>query len=132
EIVFRHVFEASGDPLDVAFISVVPLGGRHVHHFWRLLDGLKIPYITVLDLDKGRKGGGEARIHTVMEELAKMYGRDVLQEVAMVKAADRDKWAEEVLRILEEYNVFFMKPLDLDWAMLQAFPDAYTGLEPPD
>lgn len=132
EIVFRHVFEASGDPLDVAFISVVPLGGRHVHHFWRLLDGLKIPYITVLDLDKGRKGGGEARIHTVMEELAKIYGRDVLQEVAMVKAADRDKWAEEVLRILEEYNVFFMKPLDLDWAMLQAFPDAYTGLEPPD
>ncbi len=46
EIVLRKLFEASGTPLDAYFISVVPLGGRHVNHFWRLLNGLGIPYIT--------------------------------------------------------------------------------------
>ena len=42
EIVFRRIFEASGTPLDQHFISVAPLGGRHVNHFWRLLRGLNI------------------------------------------------------------------------------------------
>lgn len=46
EIVLRRLFEASGTPLDSHFISIVPLGGRHVNHFWRFLNGLGIPFIT--------------------------------------------------------------------------------------
>nr|WP_319492626.1 AAA family ATPase [uncultured Desulfobacter sp.] len=37
EIVLRKLFEANGAPLDTNFVSIVPLGGRHVNHFWRLL-----------------------------------------------------------------------------------------------
>ena len=31
---------------------------------------------------------------------------------------------------LERHRVYFSSPLDLDYAMLQAFPDAYQKLEP--
>ena len=41
-------------------VCVVPLGGRHVNHFWRLLERLEIPYVTLLDLDSGRFQGGWA------------------------------------------------------------------------
>lgn len=56
EIILRKAFESSGTPLDSLFVSVVPLGGRHVNHFWRLLHGLKIPYVTLLDLDREKEG----------------------------------------------------------------------------
>ena len=32
-----EVAKALGVPLDVNFVSFVPLGGRHVNHFWKLL-----------------------------------------------------------------------------------------------
>jgi putative ATP-dependent endonuclease of OLD family len=47
--------------IDPAFVAIVPLGGRYVQHFWRLLSGFKIPYATLLDLDLGRQGGGFGR-----------------------------------------------------------------------
>ena len=52
-----------------SFVAIVPLGGRHVQHFWRLLKQLGIPYATLLDLDLGRKGGGFGRIKTAIEKL---------------------------------------------------------------
>ena len=39
-----------------------PISGRHVNHFWRLLNDLEIPFITLLDLDRERDGGGWGRI----------------------------------------------------------------------
>ena len=36
---------------DSGIKSVVPLGGRHVNHFWKLLSSLEIPFLTLLDLD---------------------------------------------------------------------------------
>ena len=39
--------------IDPAFVAIVPLGGRHVQHFWRLLSHLGIPYATLLDLELG-------------------------------------------------------------------------------
>ena len=60
EIVLKHLFEVSGTPLDTSFISVVPLGGRHVNHFWRLLHSLDIPFLTLLDLDLEKEGAGWA------------------------------------------------------------------------
>lgn len=130
-IVFRKVFEASGAPLDVLFISVVPLGGKHVHHFWRLLTGLGIPHITVLDLDKGRKTGGLDRIQYVIDQLTMLHGNDVEQEIARAKVSEPDDEEGAVIRLLgETYNVFFFAPLDLDWAMLQAFPEVYKAQAP--
>lgn len=51
EIVIPRLLEVKGIPADENAITIAPLGGRHVNHFWRLLTGLGIPYITLLDLD---------------------------------------------------------------------------------
>src|SRR5690606_3403041 len=68
-IVLPRVLEAHGIELDPLRISVVPLGGRFVHHFWRLLDSLDIKYITLLDLDWGRHGGGWGRVKYAFQQL---------------------------------------------------------------
>jgi len=71
EIVLPHVARAL-DPqleLDPAFVAFVPLGGRHVNHFWRLLDGLEIPYLTLIDYDLGRHNAGPLRLKYAVEQL---------------------------------------------------------------
>jgi putative ATP-dependent endonuclease of the OLD family len=128
--------------IDPAFVAIVPLGGRHVQHFWRLLTALDIPHATLLDLDVGREGGGFGRIKTTMEnlleigvdektlldlddgtilpraELAKMHTWEDLDQL--------DAWVAS----LTTHAVFFSSPLDIDLAMLAAFPDAYSEIIP--
>ena len=53
-VVLPRILAAAGIAEDDASVSVVPLGGRHVNHFWRLLNELQIPHATLLDLDAGR------------------------------------------------------------------------------
>lgn len=69
EILLPKFWRAMHGSMDECSISIVPLGGRHVNHFWRLLNDLKIPYITLLDLDRERNGGGWGRIKYVLEQL---------------------------------------------------------------
>lgn len=69
EVVLPRLAQAMGFDIDRSFVAVVPLGGRHVNHLWRLLTDLDIPYATVLDLDWGRDGGGWGRIKTVCAQL---------------------------------------------------------------
>jgi putative ATP-dependent endonuclease of OLD family len=42
EVVLSRLLAARGILTDDASISIVPLGGRHVNHFWRLLHGLGV------------------------------------------------------------------------------------------
>ena len=91
---------------DASFVSFVPLDGRHVNHMWRLLNELKIPYVTLLDYDLGRHGGGEKRLSEISEKLG-------LPETGTKE-------------ILEDYNVFFSYPLDFDMLMIKAFSDFYN------
>ncbi|MEJ1143603.1 ATP-dependent nuclease [Stenotrophomonas sp. CCNWLW162] len=131
--------------IDPAFVAIVPLGGRHVQHFWRLLKQLKIPYATLLDLDLGRLGGGFGRVKTAIEYLIEMgESRDELLKLKNGVLSD-EKFAEmhtwqtpEKVKILSSwalmlrnYGVFFSAPLDLDLAMLKAFPEAYEAIVPP-
>ncbi|WP_347332012.1 ATP-dependent nuclease [Marinimicrobium locisalis] len=69
EIVLPRLFRAKGSPVDESAVTIAPLGGRHVNHFWRLLSGLKIPYLTLLDLDVGRYQAGWGRIQYVNNQL---------------------------------------------------------------
>ena len=69
EVVLPRLAEAMGLDIDRSFVAVVPLGGRHVNHLWRLLTDLDIPYATLLDLDWGRAGGGWGRIKTACTQL---------------------------------------------------------------
>lgn len=142
EIILTRVLETLGHDIDSSGISIVPLGGRHVNHMWRLLDQLKIPYITLLDLDLERSGGGWGRIKYVLEQLISLGhdkkelltrrvakgGSKILTDSELRKMHEREiniasmnSW----LKRLKKYNVYFSSPLDIDFMMLEAFTDEY-------
>jgi putative ATP-dependent endonuclease of the OLD family len=133
EVVLSRLLAAEGILADDASISVVPLGGRHVNHFWRLLHGLGIPHVTLLDLDLARHQGGWGRIEYAAKQLLAYSGiAKVGFKEAQLKAIpkwdgenrlmlDDDGWFAR----LEEHGVFFSSPLDLDFLMMTAYPKAY-------
>jgi predicted ATP-dependent endonuclease of OLD family len=57
QVVLPRIARALDVDADQSFVSVAPLGGRHVNHFWRLLSDLDIPHVTLLDFDRERYGG---------------------------------------------------------------------------
>jgi putative ATP-dependent endonuclease of the OLD family len=133
EIILPRLMAARGILADDASVSVVPLGGRHVNHFWRLLSGLGIPHVTLLDLDVARYQGGWGRIKYAATQLLKytdVSENDLTEmEIDDIPAWDGsqgllladDGWIER----LEGLGVFFSNPLDLDFMMMEAYPEAY-------
>lgn len=141
-IVLPRLARAMGVELDRSFAPIVPLGGRFVRHFWRLLSGLDIPYATLLDLDLGRRHGGATAIAAIVGELDEMGRRldttmaavfgdidlaraDEADEAALLAQGNGHPWMEA----LSEVGVFFSSPIDVDFAMLAAFPDAYMRVD---
>jgi len=139
EIVLPRLLKAKGVPVDEFAISVVPLGGRHVNHFWRLLTALEIPFITLLDLDLARYQGGWGRVYNVVQQM-NLFQPSLLQNRTELSPQSIPKWncdeykllkSEDPafycnhLRDLEELGVFFSSPMDLDFSMLKNFPNAY-------
>ena len=144
EVVIPKLATCSELELDKCFICVVPLGGRHVNHLWRLLSDLEIPFVSLLDLDCGREGGGWARIKYACEQLLSI-GVEAEQllsfnagdaNISLSQEELTDLHNREITLIsefkpwlnhLEDFGVFFSAPLDLDMSMLQRFPTAYTN-----
>ena len=146
EVVLPKLAAALDLPIDRSFVCVVPLGGRHVNHLWRLLTDLEIPYATLLDLDAGRQTGGWARIKYVCDQLLRIgidqsellefeydshahymskEDLDNLHKQPFGEFSDLLAW----VRHLEKFGVFFSRPLDFDLHMLRRFPDAYKNIE---
>ncbi|MFE3956046.1 ATP-dependent endonuclease [Nocardia sp. NPDC059091] len=135
QLVIPLLAQAREVTIDRSFVAVVPLGGRHTNHFWRLLNDLDIPHATLLDYDLGRDGGGPGRLRDVCRELAAI-GKDpfdgidrydnIEDLIDSMPAADCEQWREH----LREWNVFFSWPLDLDMSLLQTYWAHYTRLEP--
>ena len=140
----RRIAEAHGQNIDQLFICVVPLGGRHVNHFWRLLTDLNIPYATLLDLDARRPTGGWERIKYILMQLldigvppdrllkqangnaALAVSHDdltTLHERPLTDMSELEAWC----RHLEQFDVYFSRPLDFDWAMYRSFPKLYRS-----
>lgn len=142
EIILPKFLECCGNNIDVSGISIVPLGGRHVNHFWRLLNDLHIPHITLLDLDREREGGGWGRIKYVLkqliangypkDELLKLKSGKVMTDAELEKMNEWDVHKEEAMQSwmehLENFNVFFSAPLDIDFLMLENFGEHYKEL----
>lgn len=145
EIVLPRLAEALDIPMDRSFVAIVPIGGRYVQHFWRLVNQLGISHTTLLDLDLGRSSGdirqfaaAATGIETfrpstdpvVQESLN--HAKGLTRGVSKDWAADgRSKpWLESGLAFFETQDVFFSTPLDLDMMMLEAFPSEYQVLEP--
>ncbi|MGE4102048.1 MAG: ATP-dependent endonuclease [Pirellulales bacterium] len=142
-LVIPRVADAMGVSLDPSFVPVVPLGGRYCLHFWRLLSDLDIPFATLLDFDIGRQHGGAGTIRSVVEKLTEI-GTDLSEHQAAIdgdidpdsvdELTNEDIWLEYAdntwVQALEDHGVFLSDPLDLDFAMLEAFPDAYQVAPP--
>ncbi len=142
EVVIPRLADAMDLSIDRSFVALVPLGGRHVNHLWRLLTDLDIPYATLLDLDAGRAGGGRGRINVACHELiangtnpALLFSAESLTQgvdqalrrfdTHPLDLAALKTWTDH----LRKFGVFFCSPLDLDLTMLSAFPDAYRKLD---
>ena len=141
ELLLPKFFDLLGKEIDSSQISIVPLGGRHVNYFWKLLNSLKIPYITLLDFDNERYGGGWGRIKYAIQQLLEIG----IERSDLVKMKDgRILNDEDIARIssyhisdifskplkswinhLEKFDVFFSAPLDIDFLMLQYYKDYY-------
>ena len=148
QIVLPRLALTLGLDVDRSFVAVTPLGGRHVNHFWKLLNDLQIPHVTLLDLDLGRKGAGWGRIQYACKQLLAVgLDRNQLLSVpdangnpVVLSDDDLEKLGTDgthdyaYLKIwtdkLEKFGVFFCAPLDLDMTMLSSFPPAYQSIAP--
>lgn len=141
EIVIPRIAEAHGISIDRSFVAIVPVGGRHIQHFWRLVDQLGIPHTTLLDLDLGRSTGDDLQIKAAAKALqgssrvlpeqdAKNVAtaltnlRPALPEGGKLDATFFANWSAA----FEGQGIFMSGPLDLDMLMLSAFPSAYKKL----
>ena len=140
QVVLPRFLAAAGIAEDDASVSVVPLGGRHVNHFWRLLNELQIPHATLLDLDAGRYHGGWGRVRNALKQInAVRPGTFTEEQIDKLPEwnDERDfpmlgdpnyKEGRGPIEALEKRGVFFCDPVDLDLMMLATYPDAY-GVE---
>ncbi len=140
QVILPKLLEHFGQDIDAHSMSVVPLGGRHVNHFWRLLNSLKIPYVTLLDFDIDRNGGGFGRIKNAIQQISS-FNPDILylhSEIAdeipdWTNTEDPNDFTIEyddgktinIVDELEKNNIFFSSPLDIDYSMICAFPDIF-------
>lgn len=140
EIIIKKMIELKAQSVDSSEISIVPLGGRHVNHFWRLLNDLEIPFITLLDLDRERDGGGWGRIKYAIQQLTNIgHDKNLLLKIDAGILSDKEfesmhtwdvtkteimsGWVER----LKDYDVYFSSPLDIDFVMLKSFKDKYIS-----
>lgn len=143
ELLLPKFFDLLGKEIDSSQISIVPLGGRHVNYFWKLLNSLKIPYITLLDFDNERYGGGCGRIKYAIQQLLEigiersdlvtMEDGRILNDEDIARISSNQisdifsKPLSSWINHLEKFNVFFSAPLDIDFLMLQHYKDYYLG-----
>lgn len=127
QLIIPPVAEALEIELDPSFVPVVPLNGRYVEHFWRLLEDLEIPYATLIDLDLGRKHGGLGLLQHY-KELLKSY-KQVEIKFDLEALEDKDLLAEEhlVFTAFQNEGLFFSNPVDIDFSMLAAFTEDYKA-----
>lgn len=146
EVIFNKFMEIEEVDFDDNIITFAPLGHRFVNHIWKLLKALNIPYITLLDLDLERHGGGWGRIKYVLNELIAI-GEDKSQFLTLqsgVLLPDDDlkvmhDWPindqsliamESWTNRLNSFSIYFSQPLDLDFLMLQNYTEFYKKAIP--
>jgi putative ATP-dependent endonuclease of OLD family len=144
EVIFNRLMSVLKTDFDNNIITFAPLGHRFVNHIWKLLKALHIPYITLLDLDIEREGGGWERIKYALKQLIAV-GNDK-NEVLLLsdKTVMSDESLEEMhkkklgdLKILfswverlKYFGIYYSSPLDLDFLMLTHYPDFYKKAIP--
>ncbi|EFL7387494.1 AAA family ATPase [Escherichia coli] len=133
EIVLPRLFQAKGAPVDESAVTIAPLGGRHVNHFWRLLTALQIPYLTLLDLDLARYQGGWGRFKYVNDQITAFRPENSLPKDHGIPPWNSDDYKVRLypgyIQALEQRGIFFSYPMDLDFSMILSHPRAYNVQE---
>ncbi|MGP4712810.1 MULTISPECIES: ATP-dependent nuclease [unclassified Psychrobacter] len=146
EVIFNRFMEIEGVDFDDNIITFAPLGHRFVNHIWKLLNALQIPFITLLDLDLERNGGGWGRVKYALQQLIKI-GKDKNELLALTDGSIfSDERLESMhnmelnernieimylwIRRLNRYDVYFSEPLDLDFLMLKSYTSFYKDTIP--
>ncbi|HHP1052949.1 ATP-dependent nuclease [Bacillus thuringiensis] len=137
EILIPKFLSLYMDDIDTVGVSIVPLGGRHVNHFWKLLNQLNIPFITLLDLDKEREGGAWGRVKYALKQLIEngadksklllLKDGSILEDNKLEKLHKNEDYTHinGWIRRLEDNNVYFSEPLDIDFLMIDKFLKYY-------
>lgn len=125
ELVIPRLAKWENIDIDTSFVSFIPLAGRFVNHFWRLVEDLNIPYLTLLDFDKGRNTGGEDKIRYITNQL-KLYQKLTSDELNTFES--NSSLENEKISLLQSKNVYFSYPIDIDFVMLKEFRAEYTTL----
>ncbi|MDP1763824.1 MAG: AAA family ATPase [Sediminibacterium sp.] len=136
EVIFNRLMEVMGTDFDDNIITFAPLGHRFVNHIWKLLETLHIPYITLLDLDIEREGGGWGRVKYAVNQLIRI-GVDKskllkLSDDSILSDDKLDKMHTWVLKeqkeietlngwvsSLNSYNIYYSNPLDHTHRLVQ-------------
>lgn len=147
EVIFNRLMSVLKTDFDDNIITFAPLGHRFVNHIWKLLKALHIPYITLLDLDIEREGGGWGRVKYALQQLIKIGVR----KKSLLKLSDDSVLPDEKLEkmhtwsltekdsikdlnswvsFLKKYKIFYSNPLDLDFLMLTHYPEFYKKAIP--
>lgn len=147
EVIFHKLMSVLRTDFDDNIITFAPLGHRFVNHIWKLLKALHIPYITLLDLDIEREGGGWGRLKYALQQLIKTGVR----KKSLLKLSDGSVLSDEELEkmhtwsltekdsiknlnswvsFLKKYKIFYSNPLDLDFLMLTHYPGFYKKAIP--
>ncbi|MDQ9027918.1 ATP-dependent nuclease [Acinetobacter nosocomialis] len=147
EVIFNRLMDIMNIDFDDNIITFAPLGHRFVSHIWKLLNALHIPYITLLDLDVEREGGGWGRIKYILKELIeigvekdkllKLRDGNILPDERFnnmhsweLNTVKNLKYLNTWVDFLTNYNVFYSRPLDLDFLMLTHFQEFYKKAIP--
>lgn len=144
EVIFNRLMPVMDTDFDDNIITFAPLGHRFVNHIWKLLETLHIPYITLLDLDVEREGGGWGRVKYALKQLiaagknkgevlllndGSVMSDESLEEMHKRELKDLKNlllWVER----LKTFDVYYSNPLDLDFLMLTHYPDFYKKTIP--
>jgi len=146
EVIFNRLMSVYNTDFDDKVITFAPLGHRFVNHIWRLLKTLNIPYVTLLDLDVERNGGGWGRIKYILQQLI-THGEDRNTLLKTDNGVLSDKKLSQMhtwgygddnktdtimgwVNFLEGYDVFYSAPLDLDFLMLENYSVIYEKTVP--
>lgn len=147
EVLFNRLASVYNVNFDDHIITFAPLGNRFVNHIWKLLKSLDIPFITLLDLDIGREGGGFGRVKYAIKQLieigenkSKLLELDSNTVLPEPEFEKMHKWKVETdedavvieswVNTLKEYNVYFSSPLDLDFLLLEHYFRSYIATIP--
>lgn len=144
EVIFNRLMNVMDVDFDDNIITFAPLGHRFVNHIWKLLKTLNIPYITLLDLDRERDGGGWGRVKYALKQLLEIgVNREELLAIKTGLLSDANlnemhTWdlksgidsLNAWINRLKEFDIFYSSPLDLDFLMLAHYPNFYKSAIP--